>query len=132
MTIQIQSFEAEVLALELASKEGGPETFRGVFIRAPAIVEVGPEVQVLADYPVPCNQLLGSDSYTEDQKVSNLFEKAFNLLFYGYAKSDVAIPIIFLIFKIIHLKFYIMSLNINYVADLNCSLYGSHLNSSCR
>ncbi|XP_061366161.1 probable pyridoxal 5'-phosphate synthase subunit PDX2 isoform X2 [Gastrolobium bilobum] len=65
---QIQSFEAEVLASELASTEGGPETFRAVFIRAPAIVEVGPEVQVLADYPVPSNKLLSSDSSIEDQK----------------------------------------------------------------
>lgn len=38
---------------ELAAKEGGPTNFRGVFIRAPAILEVGPEVQVLAEYPVP-------------------------------------------------------------------------------
>ncbi|KAI4334416.1 hypothetical protein L6164_019113 [Bauhinia variegata] len=67
---QIQSFEAELSVPELASKEGGPETFRGVFIRAPAILEAGPEVQVLADYPVPSNQLLGSDSSVEDQKVS--------------------------------------------------------------
>lgn len=37
---------------ELAAKEGGPTNFRGVFIRAPAILEVGPEVQVLAEYPV--------------------------------------------------------------------------------
>ncbi|KAK7283987.1 hypothetical protein RIF29_13738 [Crotalaria pallida] len=67
---QIQSFEAEVLAPELASKEGGPETFRGVFIRAPAILEVGPEVQVLADYPVPTNSLLSLDSSIEGQKVN--------------------------------------------------------------
>ncbi|KAE9618171.1 putative pyridoxal 5'-phosphate synthase (glutamine hydrolyzing) [Lupinus albus] len=65
---QIQSFEAEVLAPELASKEGGPETFRGVFIRAPAILEVGPEVQVLADYPVSSNSLLSLDSSIEVQK----------------------------------------------------------------
>ena len=68
----MQSFEAEILAPELASKEGGPETFRGVFIRAPAILDVGPEVQVLADYSVPSNKLLCSDSSVEDQKVSNL------------------------------------------------------------
>ncbi|KAI4322249.1 hypothetical protein L6164_021960 [Bauhinia variegata] len=67
---QIQSFEAELSVPELASKEGGPETFRGVFIRAPAILEAGPEVQVLADYPVPSKQLWHSDSSVEDQKVS--------------------------------------------------------------
>lgn len=70
MVIQIQSFEADLPVPELASKEGGPETFRGIFIRAPAILEVGPQVQVLADYPVPSEALLNSDSSTEDKKVS--------------------------------------------------------------
>lgn len=46
MLFQIQSFEAELLVPELASTEGGPETCRGVFIRAPAVLEVGPEVEV--------------------------------------------------------------------------------------
>ena len=80
--IQIQSFEAELPVPELASKEGGPETCRGVFIRAPAILEVGPDVQVLADYPVQSKKLLGSDSSVEDQKVCNLLgclEKVFSL-----------------------------------------------------
>lgn len=62
---QIQSFETELSVPELASKEGGPDTFRGVFIRAPAILEVGPEVQVLADYPVPSNNVLDSNSTVE-------------------------------------------------------------------
>ncbi|XP_006574154.1 probable pyridoxal 5'-phosphate synthase subunit pdx2 [Glycine max] len=48
---QIQSFEAELLVPELVSKEGGPESFCGIFIHAPAILEAGPKVQVLADYP---------------------------------------------------------------------------------
>ncbi|XP_054784455.1 probable pyridoxal 5'-phosphate synthase subunit PDX2 [Prosopis cineraria] len=65
---QIQSFEAKLSVPELASKEGGPETFRGIFIRAPAILEVGPEVQILADFPVPSKRLLGSDLSLEDQK----------------------------------------------------------------
>jgi glutamine amidotransferase PdxT len=69
MCFQIQSFEAELSVPELASKEGGPETFRGVFIRAPAILEVGPEVQVLADYPVPSNKVLFSNSAVEMQEV---------------------------------------------------------------
>ncbi|XP_062082061.1 probable pyridoxal 5'-phosphate synthase subunit PDX2 [Humulus lupulus] len=67
---QIQSFEAEIEAPELSSKEGGPETFRGVFIRAPAILEVGSEVQVLADYPVSSikdsKPTKGSDSNSAD------------------------------------------------------------------
>ncbi|KAH9660857.1 putative pyridoxal 5'-phosphate synthase subunit PDX2 [Citrus sinensis] len=53
---QIQSFEAELSVPALASQEGGPETFRGVFIRAPAVLDVGPDVDVLADYPVPSNK----------------------------------------------------------------------------
>lgn len=60
---QIQSFEAELSVPELASSEGGPETFRGVFIRAPAILEVGPEVKVLADYHAPSNGLLEVSLY---------------------------------------------------------------------
>lgn len=73
MFIQLQSFEAELSVPELSSKEGGPETFRGVFIRAPAILDIGPEVQVLADYPVPSDKLLSSeasDSSIEAKKVS--------------------------------------------------------------
>ncbi|MBA0745106.1 hypothetical protein Gogos_007696 [Gossypium gossypioides] len=66
---QIQSFEAELLVPELASQEGGPETFRGVFIRAPAVLEVGPEVEVLADYPIPSNKVLYSSSAVEIQEV---------------------------------------------------------------
>uniref|UniRef100_A0A7N0R8J1 glutaminase n=1 Tax=Kalanchoe fedtschenkoi TaxID=63787 RepID=A0A7N0R8J1_KALFE len=54
---RLQSFETELLVPDLASKEGGPETFRGVFIRAPAVLEVGPDVEVLADYPIPANKL---------------------------------------------------------------------------
>ncbi|KAJ7980982.1 Pyridoxal biosynthesis protein PDX2 [Quillaja saponaria] len=66
---QIQSFEAELSVPELASTEGGPETFRGVFIRAPAILEVGSEVQVLADYPVPSYKALGSSSEDQEENV---------------------------------------------------------------
>ncbi|PON62321.1 Pyridoxal 5'-phosphate synthase subunit [Parasponia andersonii] len=65
---QIQSFEADIAAPELSSKEGGPETFRGVFIRAPAILEVGPEVQVLADYHVSSDK--ESDSSEEGNTTS--------------------------------------------------------------
>lgn len=67
--LQIQSFEAELSVPELASKEGGPEIFRGVFIRAPAILEVGPDVEVLADYPVPANKLKDSNPAVEGQEV---------------------------------------------------------------
>ncbi|KAK9279739.1 hypothetical protein L1049_013421 [Liquidambar formosana] len=72
---QIQSFEAELSVPELVAKEGGPETFRGVFIRAPAILEVGPEVEVLADYPDPSKKLLDSNSAVESQKEDTGSEK---------------------------------------------------------
>ncbi|KAK8493492.1 hypothetical protein V6N12_024879 [Hibiscus sabdariffa] len=72
---QIQSFEAELVVPELASKEGGPETFRGVFIRAPAVLDVGPEVEVLADYPIPSNKVLYSSSAVEIEEESAVPEK---------------------------------------------------------
>ncbi|CAN6556951.1 unnamed protein product [Malus baccata var. baccata] len=71
---QIQSFEAELAVPELASTEGGPEVFRGVFIRAPAILDVGPEVEVLADYPVPSNKVLDSNSTVEVQEENPVSE----------------------------------------------------------
>lgn len=71
---QIQSFEGELAVPELASKEGGPETFPGVFIRAPAILEVGPEVHVLADYPVP-SDVLDSNSTIESPEEKIQSEK---------------------------------------------------------
>ncbi|XP_047942437.1 probable pyridoxal 5'-phosphate synthase subunit PDX2 isoform X1 [Salvia hispanica] len=53
---QIQSFEAELSVPEIVAKEGGPPSFRGVFIRAPGILEVGPEVQVLAEVLHPSDR----------------------------------------------------------------------------
>lgn len=51
--LQLQSFETELSVPMLAEKEGGSNTCRGVFIRAPAILEVGSDVEILADCPVP-------------------------------------------------------------------------------
>ncbi|KAG6762030.1 hypothetical protein POTOM_032515 [Populus tomentosa] len=70
---QIQSFEAELTVPELVCKEGGPETFRGVFIRAPAILEVGPGVDVLAECPVPSTNVLYSSSAVQIQEVCICF-----------------------------------------------------------
>ncbi|KAL3653063.1 Pyridoxal biosynthesis protein pdx2 [Castilleja foliolosa] len=53
---QIQSFVAEVPVPEVVAKEGGPPSFLGVFIRAPGILEVGPQVQVLAQVSAPSDQ----------------------------------------------------------------------------
>lgn len=44
---QIQSFEVDLAEPELAAKEGGPTSFCGVFIRAPAILEAGREVDCI-------------------------------------------------------------------------------------
>jgi 5'-phosphate synthase pdxT subunit len=49
----VRSFETELSVPMLADKEGGSPTCRGVFIRAPAILEVGSDVEILADCPVP-------------------------------------------------------------------------------
>ncbi|KAF3785151.1 putative pyridoxal 5'-phosphate synthase subunit [Nymphaea thermarum] len=67
---QIQSFETELSVPTLADKEGGPPNFRGIFIRAPAILEAGPSVEVLADYPVPSKQVIktASESKTEEEQ----------------------------------------------------------------
>ncbi|XP_057526871.1 probable pyridoxal 5'-phosphate synthase subunit PDX2 [Amaranthus tricolor] len=65
---QIQSFEAEISVPHVADKEGGPPGFRGVFIRAPAILEVGSEVEILAEVPVP-DKLKTSEVIKESQKV---------------------------------------------------------------
>jgi 5'-phosphate synthase pdxT subunit len=40
----------------MLAEKGGNHTCRGVFIRAPAILEVGPDVEVLADCPVPAGR----------------------------------------------------------------------------
>ena len=54
--LQLQSFETELSVPMLEEKEGGSHTCRGVFIRAPAILEVGQDVEVLADCPVPAGR----------------------------------------------------------------------------
>jgi 5'-phosphate synthase pdxT subunit len=54
--LQLQSFETELSVPKLAEKEGGNETCRGVFIRAPAILEAGSDVEILAYCPVPADR----------------------------------------------------------------------------
>lgn len=76
---QLDSFEAD---LEVVGLEGGP--FRGVFIRAPSIVEVGSDVEVLArleDGSVAAcveGQLLATTFHpelTSDRRLHRLFLK---------------------------------------------------------
>lgn len=64
---QLNSFETELQVPELAAKEGGPETFRAIFIRAPAIVEAGPTVEVLAEYPLASNESTKMSSALENE-----------------------------------------------------------------
>ena len=68
---------------DLTSKEGAPETFRGVFIRAPAILEVAPQVQVLVDYPVLLSKEVEFKLGIEAPEVGNvvLFPSTFFSLF---------------------------------------------------
>eukprot|EP00262_Sarcandra_glabra_P000284 TRINITY_DN10343_c0_g2_i1.p1 TRINITY_DN10343_c0_g2~~TRINITY_DN10343_c0_g2_i1.p1 ORF type:complete len:253 (-),score=43.18 TRINITY_DN10343_c0_g2_i1:191-949(-) len=65
---QLQSFETELSIPEVAAKEGGPGSFRGVFIRAPAILEAGPDVEILADYSVPLGKSTSLESAIEGQE----------------------------------------------------------------
>ena len=67
--LQIQSFETELPVPRIAAKEGGPPTFRGVFIRAPGILEVGPEVEVLADILAPFNNNIDPNPARGSQEV---------------------------------------------------------------
>ncbi|XP_024403607.1 probable pyridoxal 5'-phosphate synthase subunit PDX2 isoform X2 [Physcomitrium patens] len=52
---QINSFEMELSVPSLAS-DGGAQTCRAVFIRAPAIIDVGSSVEVLAECPLAPKQ----------------------------------------------------------------------------
>ncbi|KAK4375972.1 hypothetical protein RND71_006649 [Anisodus tanguticus] len=65
---QIQSFETELPIPEIAAKEGGPPSCRAVFIRAPAIIEVGPDVEVLADVPVSSVETVNSSPIPNEEE----------------------------------------------------------------
>jgi hypothetical protein len=67
--LQLQSFETELSVPKLSEKEGGNDTCRGVFIRAPAILEVGPDVEILADCPVPVDRPSITISFGEGTEV---------------------------------------------------------------
>ncbi|XP_076917974.1 putative pyridoxal 5'-phosphate synthase subunit PDX2 [Bidens hawaiensis] len=75
---QIQSFEAELPVPELAAKEGGPSSFRGVFIRAPAILEVGPGVEVLASVSIKEGSAESESKVIVAVKQGNILATAFH------------------------------------------------------
>lgn len=47
---QVNSFETQLPAPSELTRYGGPNTFRAMFIRAPAVLEAGGGVEVLAEY----------------------------------------------------------------------------------
>ena len=48
---QINSFESQLpVPKQLESFRSGPEEYRAMFIRAPAIMEAGPSVEILSEY----------------------------------------------------------------------------------
>lgn len=53
---QINSFEAQLPATQQLQQYGTDDTFRAVFIRAPAVVDAGPAVEVLASYQLTPQQ----------------------------------------------------------------------------
>ncbi|CAM6040950.1 unnamed protein product [Sphagnum compactum] len=65
---QLNSFETQLPVPALVSEEGGASSFRAVFIRAPAITEAGPSVEVLAEYTVPSNFQASSLDQVEGQE----------------------------------------------------------------
>lgn len=79
---QLNSFEMELSVPTLASREGGAETCRAVFIRAPAIVDVGSSVEVLAEYPLAPGQApqqeVGKDKVIVAVKQNNMLATAFH------------------------------------------------------
>ncbi|KAG8371338.1 hypothetical protein BUALT_Bualt13G0077300 [Buddleja alternifolia] len=86
----LQSFEADLSVPEIVRKEGGPPSFRGVFIRAPAILEVGPAVQVLADFPAPSDKTAKSDSAAESGETSGTKAKKWNAKKWKKGKNNGA------------------------------------------
>ncbi|KAM7522331.1 hypothetical protein LguiA_012233 [Lonicera macranthoides] len=72
---------SELSVPEIAAKEGGPPSFHGVFIRAPAILEVGPEVEVLAEVTVASDKRVESqEGISESEKRVIVAVKQGNLL----------------------------------------------------
>ena len=53
---QVDSFETDLPAPPCLQALGGGDTFRAIFIRAPAILSCGADVEVLAEYEVPAGR----------------------------------------------------------------------------
>ena len=74
--MHLNSFETELPVPKILVEEGGPETFCVVFIRAPAILEAGPSVEVLDEYNVLSN---------ESTKMCSTIENTENKVFYLFS-----------------------------------------------
>ena len=79
---QIDSFEANLLTPPcLADTYGGDDTYRAVFIRAPAILSVGEGCEVLATYKLTKEELIkaqGRDSVIIAVRHGNLMATSFH------------------------------------------------------
>ncbi|TMW91154.1 hypothetical protein EJD97_014701 [Solanum chilense] len=67
---QIQSFETELPIPQVVAEDGGPPSFRAVFIRAPAILDVGPDVEVLSDIPLSAIETLNFNPAIQKEEES--------------------------------------------------------------
>jgi len=78
---QINSFEAELPTPPCLAALGGDPTVRCVFIRAPAIIDVGPDVDVLATYTLTKEELIqaqGRESVIVAVRSKNLMATSFH------------------------------------------------------
>jgi 5'-phosphate synthase pdxT subunit len=78
---QINSFEAMLPTPACIAREGEDPAFRAVFIRAPAITEVGPSVKVLATYTLTKEELRrteGRESVIIAVQSNNLMATSFH------------------------------------------------------
>ena len=78
---QINSFEAQLPVPPCLAEQGGDSTVRSVFIRAPAIIDVGPGVEVLATYTLTKEELIqaqGRESVIVAVRSKNLMATSFH------------------------------------------------------
>jgi 5'-phosphate synthase pdxT subunit len=76
----VDSFEINLPAPECVKEHGGEQDFRAVFIRAPAVLEVGPQVEVLASYTLTPEEKAaqGRDSVAVAVRSGHLVATAFH------------------------------------------------------
>lgn len=78
---QIDSFETCLPTPPCIAEQGGDDTYRAVFIRAPAITDVGPDCEVLATYKLTKEELVktqGRESVIVAVRSKNLMATSFH------------------------------------------------------